>query len=135
MSSSFPPTRPDELLGNWGDTPQAPRPFDLAQGRHRGLTLSALPTELALASAAGRRAYTPPKERQRRELPDALLASARSERNLPNGAEFRFEAQPGIWERVNTFVMEERECCPFFAFEQWEEEGELVLRITRPGEE
>ena len=69
---------------------------------------------------------------RRREPPDAFLAAARSQRNLANGAEFRFEAQPGMWERISLFVSEERECCPFFAFEQWEEESALVLRITRP---
>ncbi len=96
----------------------------------------------------GRRILTPPKQpdaepvclldaetaRQRLEPPGAFLASACSQRNLPNGAEFRFEAAPGAWERVSTFVAEERECCPFFAFEQWEEPGEVVLRITRTPE-
>jgi len=72
--------------------------------------------------------------RQRLEPPDAFLASARSERRLSNGAEFSFEAAAGTWERVSTFVAEERECCPFFAFEQWEEPGEVVLRITRTPE-
>ncbi len=93
-----------------------------------------------------RRTVTPPKQpdaepvclldkewaARRREAPEAFLAMALSQQNLPNGAEFRFEAQAGMWERVNTFVAEERECCPFFAFEQWEEGGDVVLRITRP---
>ena len=70
--------------------------------------------------------------KRRREPPDAFLASARSQRTLADGAEFRFEASERMWERVSTFVDEERECCPFFAFEQWEEGGEVVLRITRP---
>jgi hypothetical protein len=96
-----------------------------------------------------RRVVTPPKQpdaepvclldkewaERRQEPPDAFLASARSQENLPNGAEFRFGAQPGMWERVATFVAEERECCPFFAFEQWEDGGEVVLKITRPREE
>jgi hypothetical protein len=30
---------------------------------------------------------------------------------------------------VTTFIEEEGECCPFFAFEQWEEGDEVVLRI------
>ena len=70
--------------------------------------------------------------RRRREPPDAFLALARSQEVLPNGGEFRFEAGPGMWERVSTFVEEEGECCPFFSFEQWEEDGEVVLRIVRP---
>ena len=68
---------------------------------------------------------------RRKEPPEAFLGAARSQRNLPNGAEFRFEAVPGTWERVITFIAEEGECCPFFAFEQWEEGGEVVLRISR----
>ena len=69
---------------------------------------------------------------RRREPPDAFLALAREQASLPNGAEFRFEAAPGMWERVEIFVAEEGECCPFFAFEQWEEGGEVLLRIFRP---
>src|SRR3990172_8142813 len=97
-------------------------------------------------SKEGRRVSTPPRHpdadavclldaetaRGRREPPDAFLASARSQRPLSNGAEFRFQAQHGTWERVSTFVAEERECCPFFAFEHWEEDSEVVLRILVP---
>ena len=70
--------------------------------------------------------------KRRREPPDALLALALSQEMLPSGAEFRFEEAPGMWERIETFVAEEGECCPFFAFEQWEEDGAVVLRIVRP---
>ena len=69
---------------------------------------------------------------RRKEPPDAFLALVRSEETLENGALFRFEAAPGMWDRVSTFVAEEGECCPFFAFEQWEDGGEVILRITRP---
>ena len=93
-----------------------------------------------------RRTYVPPRQPQaepvclldretakrRREPPDAFLALALAQEQLPNGAKFRFEAAPGMWERIETFVAEEGECCPFFAFEQWEEEGAVVLRIVRP---
>ncbi len=72
---------------------------------------------------------------RRKEPPDAILALARSEEVAENGAQFRFEATPGLWERVGTFIEEEGECCPFFAFEQWEEGGEVVLRIFRPERE
>ena len=96
----------------------------------------------------GRRRYVPPRQpdaepvclldaeaaKQRREPPDAFLAQVRSQATLPNGAEFRFEARAGVWERVSTFIDEEGECCPFFAFEQWEEGEEVVLRIIRPQE-
>ena len=99
-----------------------------------------------MASQTRRRQLTPPRQadaepvcllteewaKRRKESPEALLATARSQANLANGAEFRFEAKADTWERVETFVEEEGECCPFFAFEQWEEDGEVVLRITRP---
>lgn len=93
-----------------------------------------------------RRRYVPPKDasaepiclldkewaERRAEPPDAFLALAASETMEPNGAAFRFPASPGMWERIDTFIAEERECCPFFAFEQWEEPNEVVLRIFRP---
>jgi len=69
---------------------------------------------------------------RRREPPDAFLGLARSQETAEDGATFRFQAAPGMWERVETFVEEEGECCPFFAFEQWEEGDEVVLRIFRP---
>jgi hypothetical protein len=93
-----------------------------------------------------RRVIVPPKDpsaepvclldkewaQRRQEPPDVFLASARSEVREENGAVFRFEASPGMWERVGTFIAEERECCPFFAFEQWEEQDEVLLRISKP---
>ena len=95
-----------------------------------------------------RRRYVPPRDpnaeqvclldketaERRREPPDALLELARSQETREDGAEFRFEAKPGLWERVGTFIEEEGECCPFFAFEQFEEGAEVVLRIIRPQE-
>lgn len=72
--------------------------------------------------------------RQRKEAPDSFLAEARSQETRADGTDFHFEAKPGMWERVSTFIEEEGECCAFFAFEQWEEGDEVVLRITRPPE-
>jgi hypothetical protein len=72
---------------------------------------------------------------RRKEAPDAFLALARSQTTVDGGATFRFEATPGLWERMRVFIEEEGECCPFFAFEQWEEDGEVILRIIRPGGE
>ena len=69
---------------------------------------------------------------RRKEPPDAFLSLARAQETSEDGSLFRFAAAPGMWERVITFIAEEGECCPFFAFEQWEEEGAVVLRITRP---
>ncbi len=72
--------------------------------------------------------------KQRKEAPDAFLAEARSQETRDDSAEFRFAAQEGMWERVSTFIAEEGECCPFFAFEQWEDGDEVALRIIRPQE-
>ncbi len=70
--------------------------------------------------------------RRRKEPPDAFLAEAVSQQTLPSGAEYRFPVRAGTWDRMMTFIEEEGECCPFFAFEQWQEGDELVLRIFRP---
>ena len=67
---------------------------------------------------------------RRQESPEFLDLAQRTD--ITDGAEFRFAAADGMWQRVETFVAEERECCRFFAFEQWEEPGAVVLRITRP---
>ena len=98
------------------------------------------------AMTEGRRRHVPPRQadaeqvcsldeettQRRKEPPEAFLAAARSKLTLPNGGEFHFEAKAGMWERVTTFIEEEGECCPFFAFDQWEEGDEVVLRIIRP---
>lgn len=68
----------------------------------------------------------------RQEPPGGFLDAARSQQTFEHGSEFRFADEGGMWERVVTFIDEERQCCPFFAFEQWREGGEVVLRITRP---
>jgi hypothetical protein len=98
-------------------------------------------------SSPPRSRYVPPRQpgaepiclldkewaQRRAEPPDAFLALSTSESTDPDGASFRFPAAPGMWERVQTFVDEEGECCPFFAFEQSEDGGEIVLRIFQPG--
>ena len=71
---------------------------------------------------------------ERREPPEDFFARAKSQEALPNGFELRFVAAPGIDSRVDTFIAEEQQCCPFFAFERWEEAGEIVVRILRPEE-
>ena len=68
----------------------------------------------------------------RSEPPDAFFAPAISQETDDEGTTFRFAAGPKMWERMSTFVDEEGECCPFFAFEQREEGDELALRIIRP---
>lgn len=68
----------------------------------------------------------------RSEPPDAFFALARSQETNDEGTTFRFPAAGGMWERTLTFIDEEGDCCPFFAFELLEEGEELVLRIVRP---
>lgn len=77
---------------------------------------------------------TPEWAQARKEPPDAFLSAATAQETEEHGATFRFAATPGMWERIETFIAEERQCCPFFAFEQWEEGDELMLRIIQPQE-
>lgn len=93
-----------------------------------------------------RRLYVPPRDpdaepvclltreaaAQRQESVDALLQQAYAVESRPNGIEYRFRLGPRVWDRVNTFIDEESECCPFLAFEV-EEAGEaIVLRVFQP---
>ena len=70
---------------------------------------------------------------QRKVPVDVLLAQAEAEDVRPDGIEYRFAASPLIWERVNTFIDEEAECCPFLAFEALEADGKVILRMIQPG--
>ena len=69
---------------------------------------------------------------RRKESPSAFLDLARSQDTSETSTVFHFESTPERWERMSTFVDEERECCKFFAFEQWEEGDEVLLKISRP---
>ncbi len=69
---------------------------------------------------------------RRKENPEGFLDMARSQETSEHSTVFHFEATPEIWDRMSTFVDEERECCPFFSFEQWEDGGEVLLKISRP---
>ncbi len=70
---------------------------------------------------------------RRQEPPDRFLDAALSREQIDGGGIFHFERRPDTWQRVRTFMEEEALCCPFFAFEAWEDEGEVVLRIEAPG--
>jgi len=67
----------------------------------------------------------------RSEPPDQFLGSALRQETLSDGASFHFADLPEAIARVDAFIREEMECCPFFAFERWREGGEVVLRIIR----
>lgn len=53
-------------------------------------------------------------------------------RELPNGFQFRFDAEPNVIRRLAEFVSLERLCCPFlsFAIEIEAENGPVWLRLT-----
>ena len=72
---------------------------------------------------------------KRDESPEGFLALSTSQETSENSTLFRFASTPDIWERTVTFIDEERDCCPFFSFEQWEEGDEMLLRISRPDQE
>ena len=69
---------------------------------------------------------------RRKENPEGFLDMARSQDTIETSTVFHFESTLEMWERMSTFVDEERECCKFFAFEQWEEGDEVLLKISRP---
>jgi len=69
---------------------------------------------------------------ERIEPPGQFLASAVAEEQSETGATFRFKAGPMTIGRVDAFIREEMECCPFFSFERWSEAGQVVLRIAMP---
>ncbi len=68
----------------------------------------------------------------REESPEGFLALATSQDTTEHSTVFHFAATPGIWDRTVKFIDEERECCKFFAFEQWEDGDEVLLKISRP---
>ena len=68
----------------------------------------------------------------RQEPPDRFLDEAIAERPIPSGMEYVFSRVEGLWERAETFVKEEAECCPFLAFEVVEQGETLVLRVFQP---
>ena len=72
---------------------------------------------------------------RRKENPEGFLDMARSQDTSEYSTVFHYRATPDIWDRMSTFVDEERECCKFFAFEQWEEGDEVLLKISRPSQE
>lgn len=69
---------------------------------------------------------------RRREPVDALLADADDVRPLANGIEYRFPTTPLIGQRIETFIAEEAECCPFLAFETFDDGAATVLRVIQP---
>jgi hypothetical protein len=79
-----------------------------------------------------------PQERHRHfeELGPALRARKTGVRELPDGYEFEFPADPESFRLLSEWTYQERLCCPFFdiALLLHREGGPLRLRLTgRPG--
>jgi len=73
------------------------------------------------------------EEGQRRQADtDRLFAALAEQRETAAANEFVFRGDPAdLWQRVSTFVDEESVCCPFFTFEQVEQDDGVVLRVSR----
>ena len=73
------------------------------------------------------------EEGQRRQADtDRLFAALAGQRETPAGNEFVFRGDPSaLWEQVSVFVDQEAVCCPFFTFEQVEQDDGVVLRVSR----
>jgi hypothetical protein len=67
----------------------------------------------------------------REQPPETFFARAAMQEVLPNGYELRFEAGADASRRIDAFIAEEQQCCPFFAFERWRDGDQHVLRILR----
>jgi hypothetical protein len=65
----------------------------------------------------------------RLESPEHFLLAAVDEKVTDDGFIFRFQRSADLWRRLEVFVAEERECCPFFAFEAFDDGDEVVLRM------
>jgi hypothetical protein len=85
------------------------------------------------AFACNRLALTP-SERKRHfeELGPKLLSLKQGARELPNGYEFEFPADPSTVQLVAEWAANERDCCPFFDIDLHleQEGGPLWLRLT-----
>ena len=69
---------------------------------------------------------------RRRADTDRLFAALAEQRETAAGNEFVFRGDPAdLWEQVSAFVDEESVCCPFFTFEQVEQDDGVVLRVSR----
>jgi hypothetical protein len=69
-------------------------------------------------------------QRRKPEL-DALFAAVVENTSLHEGQVMRLQGDPeDLWEKVTTFIEEEKVCCPFFSFEARELADGVELTIT-----
>lgn len=69
---------------------------------------------------------------RRAESPDVFLAMVTSETSTSRGIEYRLPGTAAAWDRVEVFIREEGECCPFLAFEAFEQADDIHVRIIWP---
>lgn len=68
---------------------------------------------------------------QRQADTDRLFARLATQREAGGVNEFVFRGDlDELWNEVSLFVDEESRCCPFFTFEQVEEDDGVLLRVT-----
>jgi len=112
--------------------------FPLAQTAATERTAAAPPAASSSAAeksplACDRESLTPAqRKRHFDELGPALRAMKKSIRELPDGFEFEFPADPKTFQLVAEWVAGERVCCPFFdiGLRLEREGGPLWLRLT-----
>ncbi len=68
--------------------------------------------------------------RRRQADTGKLFSQLREQRQTPQGQEFLFAGNSeDIWQQMTVFVDEEAICCPFFSFEQIEQEDGVLLKV------
>jgi len=74
----------------------------------------------------------PEDGRRRQDDMDRLFAALAEQRQTDAGNEFVFRGDTQtLWREVSAFVDEEARCCPFFTYEQLEQEDGVLLRVSR----
>lgn len=74
------------------------------------------------------------QQKRREELSRELFSGREDTRELDDGYEFVFAGGADWAEKLLSFVVSERECCPFFSFEVLFEPGggPISLRVRGP---
>jgi hypothetical protein len=64
---------------------------------------------------------------------ETLVGACTEVRELPDGFAFRFPNDPGLAAQALEFVLQERQCCPFFEFQIAFEAGDAPFRLEVRG--
>ena len=71
---------------------------------------------------------------RRAEKPAEFLDLVTSEASIEGGTEYRLPAGVSTWNRVEAYIREEGECCPFLSFHACEDGDDIRLKILWPEE-